>query len=300
MHRRYENINIPTEILRTVVVISQTGNFAKAGEKLNLSQPAITAQIKRLQTIVGGPVFSKSNGTLTFTDLGKTILSLAARLLELNDQIIHLGGSAENPQTCRVGISDLYIAAFLDNLKHDDRANVAYTGDHSTVLTKGYNDGFLDVVCLRSTGTRYSDVLMSWDEPMCWVRSPSFVQRLGKPIPLVSWPGDDQPAVTALEKSGQIYSLIFTSPDHRSRYQAVAAGLGIMATPVRSVIEPTFVVSDPYLPSLPPMQFTVLGRPEKLKSFPKVLDAFKSIAIADNPASPVATAKEKLAARGSD
>ena len=51
MHRRYQGINIPIEVVRTVVEIAEQGSYTKAGERLLLGQPAISAQIKRLQTL---------------------------------------------------------------------------------------------------------------------------------------------------------------------------------------------------------------------------------------------------------
>ena len=47
MHRRYQEINIPIEVIRTVVEIAETGSYTRAGERLLLSQPAISAQIKK-------------------------------------------------------------------------------------------------------------------------------------------------------------------------------------------------------------------------------------------------------------
>src|ERR1700748_1798292 len=93
MYRRHEFINIPIEILRTVVAVGETGSFSKAGTRLGLSQPAISAQVKRLQILVGGPVFAKTAGGMTFTDRGQRVLGYARRLIEINDQILSLGGS---------------------------------------------------------------------------------------------------------------------------------------------------------------------------------------------------------------
>ena len=59
MHRRHQHLNIPIEIVRSVVAVSETGSLSKAGERLGLSQPAISSQIKRLQHLVGGPLFSQ-------------------------------------------------------------------------------------------------------------------------------------------------------------------------------------------------------------------------------------------------
>ena len=59
MHKRHQDLNIPVEIVRTVVAMSETGSLSKAGEGLGLSQPAVSSQIHRLQSLVGGALFSK-------------------------------------------------------------------------------------------------------------------------------------------------------------------------------------------------------------------------------------------------
>ena len=73
MHRRYQHLNIPIEIVRTVVAIAETGSLSKAGERLGLSQPAVSSQVKRLQNLIGGAFFEllgadqKNRPTLAFS-----------------------------------------------------------------------------------------------------------------------------------------------------------------------------------------------------------------------------------------
>src|ERR1700678_3061301 len=113
MHRRYQYINIPTEIIRSIVIIAETGSFSKAGEKLGLSQPAISAQVKRLQVLVGGAVFERGAGGVSFTPKGKLVLNQARKLLEANDQILSLGGPINDVQHIRLGISNLLVERLL-------------------------------------------------------------------------------------------------------------------------------------------------------------------------------------------
>ena len=83
MHRRrHQHLNVPIEIVRTVVAISETGSLSKAGERLGISQPAISSQIKRLQSLVGGALFQKTANGTTTTELGKLALQQARRILE--------------------------------------------------------------------------------------------------------------------------------------------------------------------------------------------------------------------------
>ena len=103
MHKRHQNINIPIEIMRTIVAISETGSLSRAGDRLGLSQPAVSSQVKRIEAIIGGSLFSKgANGTLT-TELGKLALHHARRVLESNDQMMRLGGNTGGPATTSIG-----------------------------------------------------------------------------------------------------------------------------------------------------------------------------------------------------
>jgi len=79
MHRRHQQINIPTEVVRTLVAIADAGSFSKAADCLRLSQPAISAQVKKLQLLIGGSVLQRSaGGALDFTQRGRLVLSHAA------------------------------------------------------------------------------------------------------------------------------------------------------------------------------------------------------------------------------
>ena len=102
MHRRYEHVNIPIEIIRTFVCIVESGSFSKAGRTLGLSQPAITAQMKRLQFMVGTAVFDRTRGGATLTQRGELVLSHARRILEENDRILSLGGATSEWQPIRI------------------------------------------------------------------------------------------------------------------------------------------------------------------------------------------------------
>ena len=106
--------NIPTDLLRTLVAVVDLRSFTKAAASLGLTQPAVSAQIKRLQFLLGGEVFDRSVQGISLTPEGEMVVSYARRLLSINDQIVRLGGGTPRPELLiRVGISSDYIASVV-------------------------------------------------------------------------------------------------------------------------------------------------------------------------------------------
>src|SRR5579863_2711964 len=148
MYRRHQHVNIPIEIVRTVVAISETGSLSKAGERLGLSQPAISSQVKRLQNLVGGSLFVKgANGTTT-TELGKLALQQARKILEANDQLLRLGGNNFGPPPLRLGLSTSFVETYVGQKLPDPLSDVVVLADHSCAIGKGLMDGYIDVACI--------------------------------------------------------------------------------------------------------------------------------------------------------
>ena len=113
MHRRHQFQNVPIEIVRTVVAIAETGSLSKAGERLGLSQPAVSSQIKRLQSLIGGELFQRTANGTTATQLGKLALQQARKILEANDQLLRLAGNDAGQMPLRLGISTLFVEEFI-------------------------------------------------------------------------------------------------------------------------------------------------------------------------------------------
>ncbi len=265
MHRRYQYINIPTEIVRTVVAISELGSFSKAGAKLGLSQPAISAQMKRLQILVGGNIFEKSGNGVLLTPKGKLILTHAKKLLDANDQILSIGGAENDAQPVRLGLSAAFIDQFLANLPKVKLAGqMSIVCDHSAELAKAFADGYLDIGCLAMLDppVDLGEVIFAWEEEAVWMRSRDFVLGHGSPIPLIGWPGSPQDAsmTSAIEKAGLAYRFVLTSPDHHVRVAAAAAGIGIMSLPLRQLVSPLVVAKEYYLPKLKPLRAVIVVR----------------------------------------
>jgi DNA-binding transcriptional LysR family regulator len=265
MHRRYEGINIPIEVIRTLVAIADLGSYSRAGAKLGLSQPAISAQVKRAQSLVGGTIFERTvPGAIGLTPLGGLLLRHARTMLAANDQILALGGSASDSQLVRVGICTMYAVDFV-KITTEERWNDRLTvtcGNSIDVIGKNLSEGYIDIACLMDPPSGCGDILAEWHEDPVWVRSGDFILAPGAPIPLVCWPGSpmDQPSIKALERARLAYRVTFTSSDYHARSAAVSAGIGLMAASRRHMEKSLVIAKEHYLPPLSPVRAGICMR----------------------------------------
>lgn len=72
--------------LETLVAISKTMSFRKAGEMLNLTQPAVSAQIKSLEEEFGTVLVDRSQ-PVTLTDSGQVFLEHAGQILQIVQEL---------------------------------------------------------------------------------------------------------------------------------------------------------------------------------------------------------------------
>jgi DNA-binding transcriptional LysR family regulator len=68
--------------LRGFVAVAELGHLTRASERLHLSQPALSAQIKALEDELGVQLFTRNPAGMTLTAAGKRLLPDATRLLE--------------------------------------------------------------------------------------------------------------------------------------------------------------------------------------------------------------------------
>jgi len=84
--------------LETLLTISKTMSFRKAGELLNLTQPAVSAQIKSLEEEFGTILINR-NQPVTLTDHGKVFLEHAQKMLDIVEDLkLKLNDLNDTPQ----------------------------------------------------------------------------------------------------------------------------------------------------------------------------------------------------------
>lgn len=72
--------------LHYFVVVAEELNITRAAERLNMSQPPLSAQIKGLEEELGVQLFIRGKRRLTITDAGAHLYRRARQILELSEQ----------------------------------------------------------------------------------------------------------------------------------------------------------------------------------------------------------------------
>jgi DNA-binding transcriptional LysR family regulator len=96
--------------LRIVCTIAETGSLTKAAASLGLAQPAVTSQLKRIERLLGGPIFIRDRLGARPTALGEILLSRARMLLpaaqELQNDVTRLANTTAIGHHCRIGATN--------------------------------------------------------------------------------------------------------------------------------------------------------------------------------------------------
>ncbi|WP_172292617.1 LysR family transcriptional regulator [Pseudoruegeria sp. HB172150] len=79
--------NLDISVLRSFVAVAQTGGVTRAAGFLNLTQSAVSMQLKRLEELMGQDLLDRSNRKISLTPAGEQLLGYARRMVEMNDEM---------------------------------------------------------------------------------------------------------------------------------------------------------------------------------------------------------------------
>ena len=78
MAKRFGDISLRQ--LRALAAVARGGSITAAANKLNLTQPAVTLQLRNLQALAGLPLIQRSSDGMLLTDAGREVLALCERV----------------------------------------------------------------------------------------------------------------------------------------------------------------------------------------------------------------------------
>lgn len=96
--------NLDLSALRSFVTVADVGGVTRAAEFLNLTQSAVSMQIKRLEESLGLSLFLRAARKLALSPEGEQLLSYGRRMLALNDEALSLLSSTACEGEIRLGV----------------------------------------------------------------------------------------------------------------------------------------------------------------------------------------------------
>lgn len=107
--------------LRVICRVADTGSISKAAASLQVSQPSLTAQVRRIEAAIGGELFQRDVRGVMATPLGRHVISRARALLADLDDLVSAGSKyAGVASPLRLGsVSTVMFASWLSRLEQE-------------------------------------------------------------------------------------------------------------------------------------------------------------------------------------
>ena len=144
--------------LRYFIAVVEAGSLSRAAGSLYIAQPALTAQIKKLEGELGAQLLERSHAGVTPTDAGVQLYQDARRLLSdaaaMRERIQRLPQGPEGSVTIAVPflLSSLLMGPLLAHMKHaHPRIRVFVLDDLSLMVKKAMLDRRADIGLLVDT-----------------------------------------------------------------------------------------------------------------------------------------------------
>ncbi|MDW6091188.1 LysR family transcriptional regulator [Vibrio rhizosphaerae] len=97
--------------------VAKEGHLTRAAQKLNVSQSALSSQIKQLEGQLGHPLFHRQGRTLLLTDVGHLVLEYAESIFNLGSELLSMmeSGEQHRVEQLRIGAVATLSRNFQEN-----------------------------------------------------------------------------------------------------------------------------------------------------------------------------------------
>jgi DNA-binding transcriptional LysR family regulator len=250
--------DIDVTIVRAFLAVVEASSVTKAAELLNLSQGAISQQIKRLEQLSGHPLFVRSGRRLILSPEGRNLIAPAMQLMASND---HLLASLRQPAfqgEVRFGAPYDIIGSYTPPIlrrfsKTYPAIRVTLVCEDSVVLLSRLKAGDIDLALTTELGCRKGGETLRTDR-LVWVGARGGEAHKRNPLP-VSIGADAcvfrPAAVAALRNARREWVAVCEVSNMEPVRATLEADLAIAPLLSHSVPESLEVLSERRLPKLP-------------------------------------------------
>ena len=226
------------DLLRTFLAIAETRSFTEGAKRIFRSQSAASLQIKKLETLLGRPVFERRGRGLVLTAAGESLRPAAQRIVDMLDRTLVDIRDAGLRGRLRVGIPDEYGGALLPELlarfgRTHPQVDLVVQCAFSAGFPGDLAQGDLDIAVYDAEEVEPTSILLRRHRRV-WAASKRHVVEDRDPVPVAvfdqacSW---REKAIEALEESGRRYRIAFSSESTAGVTAAIDAGIAVGLVP---------------------------------------------------------------------
>lgn len=207
--------------LRYFQVVAREGHLTRAAQRLNVSQSALSSQIRLLEERLGQPLFERRGRALHLTEAGRIALDHADSIFEIGDQLASLlGRRAETRRPLRIGA----IATLSRNFQLAFLKPVLGRDDVAVVLSSGGRVELFEALARLQLDLVLTNQPPDADAPKSFVVHRIAEQEVG----LIGLPSLCPPGVALAERLAAVPLVLPASPSGpRSDFDALVSRLGV-------------------------------------------------------------------------
>jgi DNA-binding transcriptional LysR family regulator len=237
--------NLDITSLRSFVAIVDAGGVTRAAGFLNLTQSAVSMQIKRLEDMLATELLDRSGRKVGLTAAGEQLLGYARRMLALNDEVFARLTQTQHEGEVILGVPHdiVYpvIPQVLRRFAHEyPKMKVTLLSSWTRVLKAQFSRGECDVILTTEEDVEPGGKTLA-QLPLVWVGAQGGAAWRGRPLRLAFAYNCffRQGVQAALDARGIPWEMAVESEDGRAIEAAVAADLAVHAVLAGS--EPQYV-----------------------------------------------------------
>ena len=248
--------NLDTAALRALVTVAETGSVTRAAGLLNLTQSAVSMQVRRLEESLGTSLFDRTPRQMQLTRQGETLAQYARRICTLNDEALAQMGDQCCEGEIRLGVPYDIVSPQIPQVLREMAASfpkirINLVSSYTRILKERYAAGEFDlIITTEQQPEAGGEALVEWG--LSWVGAVDGRAHLQRPLrvafketclfrPL---------ALASLTEAGIPWEMAFDGDSESVVEATVAAGLGVTVRMAATLPEGCAWVPEG-LPALP-------------------------------------------------
>ncbi len=235
--------NLDLTALRSFLTVAETGGVTRAAGQLNLTQSAVSMQLKRLEEALDTQLLDRSGRGVSPTAAGEQLAAYARRILTLNDEVWDRLTGSDFEGEVSIGVPHDIVYPHIPGVLHAfdreyPRVKVQLVSSYTKRLKEQFDRGEVDLILTTEKEVSPGGEVLE-DAQMVWVGAHGGAAWRSRPLRIAFENGClfRAPTIEALEKAGIPWDLAVESDSTRTIDASVSADL-VVHVSLESTVSP--------------------------------------------------------------